>query len=92
MRRMRSNVCGFPISEQQMFQIYSPKKEIIRKTCPCNEYPFIPYFRIVKLGYAGVYLFFLFLLQIQISSERINEKGDGPYRGFDYKIVSSVTL
>ena len=35
----------------------------IRKTCPCNVYPFEPHFYIVKLGYTGVYLFFLFLLQ-----------------------------
>ena len=35
----------------------------IRKTCPCNQYPLKPHFYIVKLGYAGVYLFFLFLLQ-----------------------------
>ena len=35
----------------------------IRKTCPCNEYPRKPHFYIVKLGCAGVYLFFLFLLQ-----------------------------
>ena len=35
----------------------------IRKTCPCNEYPLKPHFYIVKLGYVGVYLFFLFLLQ-----------------------------
>ena len=35
----------------------------IRKTCPCNEYPLKPHFYIAKLGYAGVYLFFLFLLQ-----------------------------
>ena len=35
----------------------------IRKTRPCNEYPLKPHFYIVKLGYAGVYLFFLFLLQ-----------------------------
>ena len=35
----------------------------IRKTCPCNKYPLKPHFYIVKLGYAGVYLFFLFLLQ-----------------------------
>ena len=34
-----------------------------QKTCPCNVYPIIPHFYIVKLGYAGVYLFFLFLLQ-----------------------------
>ena len=35
----------------------------IRKTCPCNVYPLKPHFYIAKLGYAGVYLFFLFLLQ-----------------------------
>ena len=35
----------------------------IRKTCPCNVYPLEPHVYIVKLGYAGVYLFFLFLLQ-----------------------------
>ena len=53
-------------------QIRSGKKSIvstciqlfhIRKTCPCNIYPLKPHFYIVKLGYAGVYLFFLFLLQ-----------------------------
>ena len=33
------------------------------KTCPCNDYPLKPHFYIVKLGYAGVYLVFLFLLQ-----------------------------
>ena len=31
--------------------------------CPCNEYPLKPHFYIAKLGYAGVCLFFLFLLQ-----------------------------
>ena len=35
----------------------------IRKTCPCNVYPLEPHFYIVKLGFAEVYLFFLFLLQ-----------------------------
>ena len=35
----------------------------IRKTCQCYEYPLIPHFHIVKLGYAGVFLFFLCLLQ-----------------------------
>ena len=29
----------------------------------CNIYPLKPHFHIEKLGYAGVYLFFLFLLQ-----------------------------
>ena len=33
------------------------------KTCPYNVYPLKPHFYIAKLGYAGVYLFFLFLLQ-----------------------------
>ena len=37
---------------------------IIRKTCPCNVYPLKLHFYIArKLGYAGVYLLFLFLLQ-----------------------------
>ena len=35
----------------------------ITKTCPCNVYPPEPHFYIAKLGFAGVYLFFLFLLQ-----------------------------
>ena len=34
----------------------------ITKTCPCNVYPIEPHFYVVKLGYARVYLFFLFLL------------------------------
>ena len=36
---------------------------VIRITCPCFMYPLIPHFYIVKVGNAGVYLFFLFLLQ-----------------------------
>ena len=35
----------------------------ITKTCPYYVYPLEPHFHIAKLGYAGVYLFFLFLLQ-----------------------------
>ena len=35
----------------------------ITKTCPCNVYPLKPHFYIVKLGYAGLYLFYLILLQ-----------------------------
>ena len=41
----------------------SKTNRIIRITCPCNVYPLIPHFYIVKLGFAGVYLFFLFVLQ-----------------------------
>ena len=43
--------------------ISPPSRVFIRKTCPCNEYPLKPHLYVVKLGYAGVYLFFLFLLQ-----------------------------
>ena len=32
---------------------------ITRKTCPCNVYPLEPHFYTAKLGYRGVYLFFL---------------------------------
>ena len=39
------------------------RMQFIRKTCPCKVYPLKLHFYIVKLGYAGVYLFFLFLLQ-----------------------------
>ena len=35
----------------------------IMQTCPYNVYPIEPHFYIEKLGFAGVYLFFLFLLQ-----------------------------
>ena len=34
----------------------------IMKTCPCNEHPLTPHFYIVKLGFTGVYIIFLFLL------------------------------
>ena len=33
---------------------------LIRITCPCNEYPLKPHFYKVKLGYAGVYIFLIF--------------------------------
>ena len=36
---------------------------LIMKTCLCNLYPLEPHFYIVKLRYAGVYLFLYFLLQ-----------------------------
>ena len=34
----------------------------IRITCPCNVDPLTPHFYIVKLGFTGVYIIFLFLL------------------------------
>ena len=34
----------------------------IRITSPCDLYPLVPHFYIVKLGFTGVYIIFLFLL------------------------------
>ena len=34
----------------------------IMQTCLCNEDPLTPYFYIVKQGFTGVYIIFLFLL------------------------------
>ena len=31
----------------------------IRKTCPCNEHPLTPHFYKGKVGFTGVYIFFL---------------------------------
>ena len=36
--------------------------QYITKTCPCNEDPLTPHLYIVKLGFTGVYIIFLFLL------------------------------
>ena len=51
-----------PPSGPTLFNFHGAFQDI-RITCPCNVYPLKPHFYIVKLGYAGVYLFFLFLLQ-----------------------------
>ena len=37
-------------------------ENIITKTSPCNEDPLTPHFYIVKQGFTGVYIIFLFLL------------------------------
>ena len=42
-------------------QIVQPRS-CIRITCLCVLYPRTPHFYIVKLGFTGVYLIFLFLL------------------------------
>ena len=39
------------------------KRTNIRITCPCDLYPLVPHIYIVKLGFTGVYIIFLFLLQ-----------------------------
>ena len=36
-------------------------KVVITRTSPCNKDPLTPNFYIVKLGFTGVYMFFLFL-------------------------------
>ena len=54
---------GPDVSEMEMANITYQIQLIIRKTYPCNEYPLKPHLYIVKLGYAGVYLFSLFLVQ-----------------------------
>ena len=38
-------------------------KTVIMLTCPCNEHPLPLHFYIVKLGFTGVFISFLFLLQ-----------------------------
>ena len=48
---------------KQNSPLFEIPRSLIRKTCPCKVYPLNPHFFIVKLGYAGVYLFFLFLLK-----------------------------
>ena len=51
------------MSQLELAITFVKQRKGITKTCPCNEYPLIPHYYIAKLGYAGVYLFFLFLLQ-----------------------------
>ena len=36
--------------------------DLIMITCPCNVYPLTPHLYIVKLGFTGVCIIFLFLL------------------------------
>ena len=55
---------GLNRTNMQIFvHLLTSIKTHIGKTCPCNVCPLKPHFYIVKLGYAGVYLFFLFLFQ-----------------------------
>ena len=41
------------------------------QTSPCNEYPLTPHFYIVKLGFTGVCIIFLFLLYHNFSPKTI---------------------
>ena len=59
-----SSVCVRPVQKPHCrFSHDFAHTVIIMKICPCNVYPLEPHFYIAKLGYAGIYLFFLFLLQ-----------------------------
>ena len=49
-------------NELLQLAVMAIKKLNITKTSPCNEDPLIPHFYIVKLGFTGVYIIFLFLL------------------------------
>ena len=54
----------FALKGSKLFiiNIYSYIKiKFIMQTSPCNEYPLTPNFYIVKLGFTGVNLIFLFL-------------------------------
>ena len=57
----------FLIQRNSVSCLFFPRDPIetfyIRKTSPYNVYPLEPQFYIEKLGFAGVYLFFLFLFQ-----------------------------
>ena len=64
--RLYSPICVGPVRKPHCWFSHQTAhifKQTIRKTCLCNEYPLKPHFDTVKLGFAGVYLFFLFLLQ-----------------------------
>ena len=65
-----------PCASLQLYQVYRhfcdifidmntkrERKLIITKTCLYNLDPIKPHFYIVKLGFTGVYIFFLFLLK-----------------------------
>ena len=46
-----------------MYVLHHENKSVyITKTSPCNEDPLTPHFYIVKVGFTGVYIYFLFLL------------------------------
>ena len=62
-RHMISRICSCLIHEVIQGSFAVDLYPSIMKTCPCNVYPLEPHFYIMQLGHAGLYLFFLFLLQ-----------------------------
>ena len=61
-QNLTSNKDRYPFVNLGKTVIYITDVDIT-KTSPCNEHPLTPHFYIVKLGFTGVYIFFLFLLQ-----------------------------
>ena len=49
-------------SDIKLMFLDSPMNNYIIIECLCNEDPLTPHFYIVKLGFTGVFIFFLFLL------------------------------
>ena len=51
---------------EHVYTISTPREPYcsggIMQTCPCDVDPLTPHFYIVKLGFTGVYIIFLFLL------------------------------
>ena len=61
---------------------------ILRITCLCYEFPLESHFYIEKMGFAGVYLLFLFLLQnihFGYSLEPHRRGGSNLYQCFEQK-------
>ena len=50
------------LSELIYLFILVKRERDIMQTCPCNEDPLTSHFYIVKLGFTGVHIIFLFLL------------------------------
>ena len=63
----RSKKCflllSFWVTSPWFFLFFSTLFLCITKTCLCNVDPLKPHFHIVKLGFTGVYIIFLFLLK-----------------------------
>ena len=65
--KLLSLFMGWIVQKLSFGQFFSPWIwgiwESLTITCPCDLHPLTPHFYIVKLGFTGVYFFFLFLLQ-----------------------------
>ena len=75
---------GMPHKRKSVWNFRPPN---IRITGPCDLYPLAPHFYIVKLGFAGVYIIFLFLLQ-NIDCGCALE----PHLCFEKKLEKNITI